>query len=247
MAQFILTYRNILETGTVTSTDESTSFPLYRTYDRDIGKLFKFNSHGANLWIKVNQTPTIYAVDRLIIPAGHTLNGLNCKLQYSTTGAYGGEEVNALSWAQADALIINKTFSTQTKQYWRFLITSDPAAAPELPELYLTSSYSLVQNPSPGASEGYQNNVLREEALSGRVRRVKFGEPRKIRNYHLPYLTTADKNEWETWETIWQGVKFFYIIDPDSTLIYVEMLNDPTFTRETSDLWSMDLQLLEVL
>ncbi len=55
MTQLIeVMYRNILENSTVTSTDENTSFPLYRTYDRDIAKRFKFNSHAANLYIKAD-------------------------------------------------------------------------------------------------------------------------------------------------------------------------------------------------
>lgn len=247
MSQVILHYRNIFETGTVTSTDANIAYPLYRTYDRDIGKLFKFNTHGANLFVKVDQGAISYPVNRLIIPVGHTLNGLNCKLQYSTTGAYGGEEVDALSWSQADALVINKPFTVQTKQYWRFLITSDPAASPEIPEIYLTMDYTFEQNPAFGATQGYQRNVLREESQSGRVRKVKFGNVRKVRSYNLNYFTSAMKTEFETWESVYEGIKYFYITDPSSYLIFCESLNDLNFVDVAPDLWSCDLSLLEVL
>ena len=321
MSQLILHYRNILETGIVTSTDENTSFPLYRTYDRDIGKLFKFLTHGANLYVAVDQGAVIsYEVDRLIIPLGHTLNGLDMKLQYSTTpfpiasvtigaggtsyqvndvltlvqaGAAGGTvtvdtvdagvitavslttagtnyrvanglattghtgdatinvvtvgATDALSWTQGDVLVINKSFAAQTKQYWRLLITEDPAAPPEIPEIYLTKDYTFVQNPSYGARGGYQLNVLREETFSGRVRRVKFGSSRRVRNYNLPYFTTTDKAAFEAWEAVWDGIKYFYITDVDGTLIYMELLNDLLFIDDAPNTWSCELQLFEVL
>jgi peptidoglycan/xylan/chitin deacetylase (PgdA/CDA1 family) len=56
MAQQIkIIYRNILENSTVTVTTENTSFPKYRLYDRDIGKLFKGNSAPANFYITLDQ------------------------------------------------------------------------------------------------------------------------------------------------------------------------------------------------
>jgi len=247
MANVTICYRNIFETGTTTSTDENTSYPLYRTYDRDIGKLFKFNTHGANLYVKVNQGASSYQVSRLIIPVGHTLNGLNLKLQYSTTGAYGGEQVDALSWAQADALVINKTFAAQTKQYWRFLITSDPAAPPEMPEIYLTDDYVFEENVSIDVVEGTQRNVKREETLSGRVRKIKLGYPREARNYSLRAITAAQKTNIEAWETVYDGTKDFYILDHNGDLLFCENLTDIEFRYVTSILTNVEMDLLQVL
>ena len=55
MAQQIkILYRNILENSTVTVTSENSSFPKYRLYDRDIGRLFKGNSTPANFYVILN-------------------------------------------------------------------------------------------------------------------------------------------------------------------------------------------------
>lgn len=247
MSLVTFVYRNILETGTVTSTDANASFPLARLYDRDIGKLFKFNSHAANLYIKVNQTPVIYPVCRLIIPAGHTLNGLNLKLQDSTTGAYGGEEHDSLSWAQADALIINKTFNVLTKQYWRLLITSDPATPPELPELYITNDVPFVENPSFGSQVGTKKNLYQDQTQSGLSRKVKLGEFKRVRSYDLTHIGDAQKVDLETWDTHCEGVKSFYILDHNGVLIFMEMTSDLLFTPSSNDIWTTSLDLLEVL
>jgi hypothetical protein len=248
MANVTLMYRNILETGTVTSSDANASFPLYRLYDRDLGKLFKFNSHGANLAVMVDQGAVVsYPASRLIIPVGHTLNGLDVKLQYSTTGAYGGEEVDALSWTQGDALIINKTFTVATKQYWRFIITEDPAAAPEMPELYLTNDLVFVRNPDPNVFEGRRRNIVRDETLSGKSRRVKLGESRRSRKYPLKTVESAQKTDFETWEAHCEGLKPFYILDHSGALIYMEMMNELEFTYLTPSIVSTSLDLLEVI
>jgi hypothetical protein len=246
MANVKLAYRNILETGIVTSTDESSSFPLYRLYDRDKGKLFKFNTHGAGLYVAINQGAVIsYEVDRLIIPVGHTLNGLAIKLQYSTTGAWGGEEVDALSWTQADALIINKPFTAATKQYWRLLITSDPVAAPEIPEMYLTKDYTFERNVKLDLTEKPQRNIDRDETKSGYPRWVKLGEKKRYREYELIAESTQKANL-ESWWDVLDSVKPFYVFDHNGDLIFMEMLNDLSFTPLSNQFWITRMEFFEV-
>lgn len=248
MANVTVHFLNILENSTVTSTDANASFPLKRLYDRDIGKLFKFNSHGANLAVVADQgASTSYEVGRLIIPVGHTLNGLAIKLQYSTTGAWGGEEVDALSWTQGDALIINKSFTAQTKRYWRLIITSDPAAAPEIPEMFLTKDLVFAQNVGPNVVEETERNVARDMTLSGRGRWIKNGEPKRSRLYDLKTIGTTQKSDFESWEALCGGSKPFYVTDHNGTLIFMEMLNKLKFTYLTASILSTSLELLEVL
>ena len=249
MTQLIkVMYRNILENSIVTSTDENASFPLYRTYDRDIGKLFKFNSHPANLYIKADQGVVIeYPVDRLIIPVGHTLNGLNVKLQYSHTGAFAGEETDALSWAQADALIIDKAFTSFSERFWRLLITSDPAAPPALPEMFLTKSYQFARNISWGFETGNRLNVVRNETLSGKVIVIKNGVPRKERVYDLTRIQSAQKTEFETWESVSEGIRSIYIEDEAAVVFFAEMIGEFKFRNEREGRWGLPLHLLEFI
>lgn len=237
-------YINILETGTVTLVGDvqNPSFPSYRLYDRDIGKLFKFNTGGTGLYILVNQGASPVAIDRLIIPPGHNLNGEVCLLQYSTDNI---NWVDAISlWPQTDALIINKTFSSQTKQYWKFVITT--AAVPEIPELFLTSTYSFERQVRINLTEKHQTNVYREESLSGRVRRVKNGLERRARKYSV-LASAAQKTSLETWNTTYDGTKMFYVIDHNGTPIYMEMLNDLEFEFVSNDYSNVVFDLLEVL
>lgn len=240
-------YRNILETGTLAVTTENTSFPKYRLYDRDIGKLFKGASTPANFYITVDQgAVTSYEVDRLLIPAGHNLNGLTIKLQYSTDN-FSGDINDALSWTQGNALLIDKSFTAQTKRYWRLNIAS-PGSAPELAEMFLTKAYMFQRNPNYGLREKpYKKNIVREETASGRVRRVKNGEPRKARNYNLTRITAAQRTDLESWESLLDGTKFFYIEDVNGTLFFAELMDDLEFSMEHEGRFGVAMNILEVL
>ena len=125
--QVKICYKNILETSTVTVTTENTSFPKYRLYDRDISKLFKGTGFASPFAILLGQGAVIsYEVDRLIIPARHNLNGLACSLRYSTDN-FSADDHEAVGWTQGDALLINKPFTAQTKQYWKLNIPTGPS------------------------------------------------------------------------------------------------------------------------
>jgi len=83
MANVIIYYGNLLESSTVSVSNENTSFPKYRLYDRDIGKLFKGGTNPTNFIILIDQVTNMYGVSGLIIPAGHNLNSRVMRLQYS--------------------------------------------------------------------------------------------------------------------------------------------------------------------
>jgi hypothetical protein len=194
----------------------------------------------------LNQTP-IYEVNRLIIPAGHNFNGLLIKLQYSTTGAWAGEQVDALSWTQADALLIDKTFSAQTKQYWRLNIGA-PGSNPQLTEMYLTKDVTFIRGPAYGAMVGTKKNLIIDQTQSGITRKVKLGETKKHRRYDLNYISATQKTDFEAWDALCEGVKNFYIHDYDDACIFMELTQDLEFIAATHHLtWNTTLELTEVL
>lgn len=244
MANIKIAYRNILENSTVLVTTENTSFPKYRLYDRDIGKLFKGTAFASpfGIWIDQGAT-TIYEVDRLIIPAGHNLNGLVCSLVYSIDNW--GTHDHSVDWTQGDALLIDKTFIAQTKRYWSLQFTA-PATIVELSEMFLSKTYTFERNPSYGSKVGKKKNIQRDETQSGRVRRIKLGEPKLSVIYDLLILT-AQKNNFEAWDITTEGTKCFYVWDENGTPYFMELLNDLDFTYRANGIWNAHLELLEVL
>jgi len=248
--QFIkLCYRNILETSTVTAA-ENVLFPKYRLYNRDIGKLFKGDAFASPFPILVNQTPVIYEVDRLIIPASHNLNGLACSLRYSTDN-FGSDDHEAIGWTQGNALIIDKEFTAPAAatQYWKLNITA-PATIVEMPEMFLTKSYTFQTNPNYGLGEGDDKNVEDVDSQSGRWRGVKWGEYKRYRRYELTKIQSAQKTDFQTWDRHCEGIKALYLEDHEGDLFFARLLNKRLLFAMTNEgRWATDgaLEFLEVL
>lgn len=243
-----LMYRNILESGTINVTTENTSFPKYRLYDRDIGLLFKATAYASPFAITINQgTTNIYEVDRLIIPAGHNLNGLACSLRYSTDN-FGSDDHEAIGWTQGDALKIDKTFTAQTKQYWKLNITA-PATIVEMPECYLTKIYTFSRNPSWGFGYGDKRNIVREESLDGHIQKTKWGEPRVHQRYDLIRILDAQRSALKAWDDHCEGSKSFYIEDIVGTLLFVELPQNDLgdFKAESEGRWGLSFEVMEIL
>jgi len=245
MANIKVAYLNILGISLLAVSSENTSFPKYRLYDRDIGKLFKGTAFASPFVIYVDQeATTIYEIDRLIIPVGHNLNGLACSLRYSTD-AFSGDDHEAVGWTQGDALLIDKTFTAQTKRYWKLNVTA-PATIVELPEMFLSKIYTFERNPSYGSKVGKKKNISRNETQSGRVRRIKLGGPRLSVVYDLLILT-AQKTSFEAWDAATEGTEYFYVWDENGIPYFMELLNDLDFTYKANGIWNAHLELLEVL
>lgn len=243
MANIKVAYRNILENSTVLVTTEDTSFPKYRLYDRDIGKLFKATAYASPFGFDIDQGASpIYEIDRLVIPVGHNLNGLDCTLWYSSDDI---SYYTAVTWVQGDALIIDKSFTAQTKRYWVFNIVA-PATIVQMPEFFLSKTYTFERNPSYGSKVGKQKNISRNETQSGRVRRIKWGEPRLSALYDLLILT-AQKTSLEAWDVATEGTKYFYVWDESGYPYFMELLNDLNFSYRANGIWNVSLELLEVL
>ena len=244
MSTVKICYRNILESGTTTlvGVAQNDSYPLYRTYDRDIDKLFKFNAAATGAYIHVDQGSTIYAVDRLIIPAGHNFNSYTLSLKYSDDNINFYDAVS--SWVQGNALQIEKTFSSISHRYWKFIVESNLAA--EMTEVYLTPTYTFERNVRINLTEQHKRNVYREEALSGKVRLVKNGLERRGRKYSV-LASAAQRTSLESWNTVYDGTKMFYVVDHTGTTIFMEMLNDLEFEYVSNDYSNVTFDLLEVL
>ncbi len=250
MTQVKICYRNILENSTVAVTSENASFPKYRLHDRDIGKLFKGASTPANFYITLDQGAVIsYEVNRLFIPGGHNLNGLTVKLQYSTDN-FSGDINDAASWVQAGSGLIDQSFGVQTKRYWRLNIAA-PAAAPELSEMFLGKAYTFEINPLVGAREARARNISKSKTSSGLTRAVKLGEKRRRRSYDLRDLRSAQKTEFEAWESLCDGIKGLYVEDHLGNVMFMEKINEEDFGYDTEDetgaYYSCHLDLEELL
>lgn len=224
MSLLKLCYKNILETSTVTlaTGTEDASYPLTRTYDRDVGKIFK-STAAETITVKIDQgAASPLAIDRLLIPAGHTLDGMTLDIKWSDDD--GSYTAAVDQWVQSGSGLIDKSWSSITHRYWKFIITA-PATAPEFAELFLTQTYTFEENPDQnyGPVDPIWA-VKRIESPTGNVRFLSLGDPRKRRAYECSQKTDAQKTSILAFNDAWAGSKPFFFYDHDAVCFYSELI-----------------------
>lgn len=119
---------NRFDDGTPTATDTASGFDVLNIKDLRTYTLWKANSTGIK-YITID-CGSSKSVDALFI-INHNFNtaGINVSVEYSATGVWGGEEVEALApFNPSDDKAFLKLFTTQSARYWRIKLSSGSAA-----------------------------------------------------------------------------------------------------------------------
>ena len=171
-----------------------------------------------------------------IVVDGHnfaTVNpDTNITLQYNTN-----DDTNWADAVSAVTLMANgaysndafvKTFTVQTKRYWRILFTSTCAVAPQIGNLFLGTR---LQFESTYEWDFARNNLAFETvettSISGALRMSQSFTGRK--RFELTFRLQSDtfKSSLDTFSGTVRGkLRPFYFIDTDATLYYVHLDTD---------------------
>lgn len=241
-------YINILESGAVTlaAGTAHASFPLYRLHDRNIGRVFKTTA-AVTTEVLVDQGASgNLAVDQLLIPPGHNLDGETLDIKYSDNDSDYYEAVS--QWVQSGSGLIDKSWSSITHRYWKFIVTS-PSNAPEIPELFLTSTYEWERDASKRDSGPYdpEFNVLAEQTAAGHNRFLVRGSAKKRRRYHAPNVGETQKDNLVTMNDAWAGAVPFWLKDHEGVWIYGRLRAPIALKPVTYQRYSFDFDFVEVL
>ncbi|MDA8087425.1 MAG: hypothetical protein M0Z75_12060 [Nitrospiraceae bacterium] len=238
-------YTNILESSTVSLSQgaQNNSYPLYRLYDRDIGRMFAASALAA-LTVSVDQGANPLPVDTLIIPAGHNLSGAGLDLQcsddcvaYTSVGA----------WTPADTNVIVKNFTPATHRYWRFMV-ENPASAPQFSELFLTSTYTWEKLPGrPGGPFDDVFNVKTDVTASGLDRFLIFGNSKRQRIYKIVNAGAAQQANILALNAAWRGAKPFWLYDHEGNWIFGKLAKPLNLKETGAGKFGFDFNFLEVL
>ncbi len=238
---------NLLEAATVSlaAGAEDPSYPLYRLSDRNVGRLFK-PAAAVTIEIKVDQgAGGTQAIDRLIIPSGHNLDGETLDIKHSTDDIVYTPAV--AQWVQSGSELIDKSWGALTKRYWKFFITT-PSAIPEIAELFLTETYTWARNPQrPGPSMDKSHNVKRDMTVSGQDRFLVNGDPKRRRPYKVPRMPEAMKGELIALNDAWAGAYPFWLYDHEGSWIYGKLASRMDVREVASGQWSLNFDFMEVL
>ena len=238
-------YLNILETSAVTLTAgaEDASAPLWRLYDRNIGRMFK-TAAAVTLKVLVDQGASPVAVDRLLVPSGHNLAGMTLNIKNSSDNITFTPAVT--QWTGMSGLI-DKSWAFVSKRYWEFSVTT-PASIPQIPELFLTSAYAWPRNPSrPSGPFDPEFNVLSDVTASGQDRFLVMGAPKRVRRYTVPRASTAMRDSMLAFNAAWAGAYPFWLCDNDGVWIFGKLTAPLNVTEVASGSYSLEFDFEEVL
>jgi hypothetical protein len=239
-------YINILESGTVTldAGTADSDFPLYRLHDRGVSKIFKTTA-AVTTEVLIDQGASgNLAVDQLLIPVGHNLDGMTLDIEYSTDDI---SYTPAVAQWTGDANLVDKSWSALTKRYWKFTITS-PGSIPEIPELFLTSTYTWERDPSkPAGPLDNIFNVIANVTASGQDRFLEMGDAKTQRGYTLPNISEAQKDELIALNNAWGGAKPFWVYDHTGAWLYVKLAGAVGLTLISHERYSMSFSVVQAL
>lgn len=257
MGEILTAVKNILETSTVmlgTGTPNA-DYPISRLYDRNVGRIYTaepvaLSSGEEELIIKIDQGATsILAVDRLLIPAGHNFDGWDISIEHSADDITYTPAVTG--WEQSGSALINKSFTSIIKQYWKLTITSPGNSSdpdPQFMELFLTQTYEWERNPgTPSGPIDDVFNVENKQTSGGQDRFIEHGDKRRPRDYSLAAVGQAQIDNIISFNDDWAGKKPFWLADIDSAWIYGKLRRPLSIRQIKDDLYSFRFDFIEVL
>jgi hypothetical protein len=237
---------NLLESATVTLTagTAAAGYPLYRAYDRDIGRMFA-GSAAATTTIHADQGAAgAVSVSSLFVPAGHVgLVGETLSLQHSPDNSTWTDGLTPFAPVAGD-IIVDVTGGV--KRYWAFSVAS-PAAAPQLAELFLGPVVTWGRSPSrPGGPQESLMNVTVAVSATGRPRYEINGQSLRQRNYTLYNISSAQRVGFEALWAAWAGSKPFFLCDHEGAWIYGRFTAQPGLKETAPGTYSATVSFLEV-
>ncbi|TAL59185.1 MAG: hypothetical protein EPN85_09880 [Bacteroidetes bacterium] len=244
---------NILEGSSVTiyAGRESTAFPLYRTYDRDINRNAKIlpstvGSPTVPLTeVRINTTST-KNVDMLMFPHGHNLSGMEVYLWGSTNSSFAGYTVVS-TFTPNSTNSTGTTFSECNYPYWSIHFATTSATV-ELGEIFLTKTYTWERDPIvPTGAIDDVFNVENLQTSGGYDRFLEMGTAKKKRTYQV-ICENAQATSIESLNTNWGGKKPFWLYDHTGKWIYGKLSSPINERCEIKDqLYYFDFDFLEVI
>ncbi len=212
----------------------NTSFPVTNLQTYIVSDVSKSNSTGSDQYFQIDLGSAI-ACDTIVID-GHNFATVdpdtNIKLQYNTN--------DDTTWTDAeDAVVImstlaytnntvSKTFSTQTKRYWRILFSSTAAVPIQIGNIFLGTRLAFDSTYEWDFARGNKEYETQEStSLNGLVRMSQVFAGRKRWDLQFRLQSNTFKSSFDTFiDTVRGKLRPFYFVDVDSAIYYVHLDTD---------------------
>lgn len=221
----IFFYDNLLKRYAVTVTSEASGYPKEHLYDDQPQSLWKAGAASADQIITIDAGSAV-SVDIFCLGPAHNLASINAgiKLQYSATGAWAGEEVDAFAsfTPGVDNSYQYRLFGPISARYWRVYLTIS-SGTPQIGEVAFGKRFTLPEyfsgdfDPDERHIEGTTNTSdggQREDIV--RYRRNVF--PCRIDDIQVNTQAETDILAWRN--AVEDGTPFWFLFDRSGSGTY---------------------------
>ena len=237
----------------------STTQPEDHLIDDRAGSLTTFTASASDHGIDVDRGAAgLEAIDRLWIPSGHNWSGWDVRVMTSATGAFAGEETEVLDPDVAGQAVgsgaIDLALTSSTDRYIRLDWPNEVTINPQLGELVLTRTRTLIRGIEQGWQDELQSNTeFQDLNTGGQAALVKGADQRSFRWRYRAVSDAADLSVFDELAAL--GMTAPLLIDPpfdDESSIWcrlqrqVRRVQDPAVPASSDARQSqIDLELLE--
>jgi hypothetical protein len=215
----------------LTSSHPDSDYPVDNLIDYRPSSLCIFASSGANRAIMLDRGAAgLESIDRMIIPAGHNLDGANWWLQSDPTGSWPG---TPRANGTAGTGLIDASFTGSTDRHWRLLIGT--SGQWEIGQWYLTRTRQPTTRGIDPAWEERQVPTLREMDFPSREAMLAMAPVRWIYGLSYRALEGTDLAVFDDLMTeTGVGLVPFYFDPPDDSrdVLLVRVRDYPRRTQD---------------
>ena len=226
----IFFYANLLKSYTPTVTSEASGYPKGNLYDDDLNSMWKATST-AEQSINIDAGAAV-PVDVFCLGPVHNLKTADAELslQYSSTGAWAGEQTVVFTLTpSADNVYDHRLFTQVSARYWRIVLAS-LAATPQIGEIAFGARYTLPKYFAEGFDD--RNRVLTKTVNTsdgGQREKIVFHRRRTFPCTMTPITVGAQaETDFFTWrDAVEDGTPFWFLYDVgnDYETVFVSLID----------------------
>ena len=175
--------------GLSSNNSVESAYPLDALIDNRWTTKMKFAAAAADHYIDIDLgADHSDTIGELIIPAGHSLDGIAMDLLADTTHP---PTTSKDSWTQSGSGVIKRSFTAEAKRYYR--LEMDTNGAHEFHQLILTNQKTFTAGPNwPKAPNRYRHSYIRFELPSGITPTLQTGTRRRVLQVDFPLVDDQD-------------------------------------------------------
>jgi len=239
----IIGYDNKYNLATLTASDEEPAFPVTRSQDIRLSRLYKSLTTLINIVVDLGESLTATS----FFLANHNLtSSATITIEANATNVWTSPTYTNTITYSSD--IIYEVFSTQTYRYWRIVISdaTNPDGLIKFGGCFL-GAYLSTPDFSHVLTENRVDTSVISRSLSGQVY-IDSNYQYKEYNLNIPYVTDTQKTNLVSFMTTNAKKPVYILLDETSTTEFLPIygtIEDISYSRVFNNFYTISIKIRE--